>query len=75
MTTSTPRDARGEEDDDYYNYPDDPDDEDGDCFWCAGEGVSECSDPIECCNRHDKWGNCRCASCGGTGRAKDMTIW
>lgn len=47
----------------------------GDCHWCAGEGWTECDDPIQCTNEHSPDGLCRCSSCGGSGRAKDMTIW
>lgn len=56
----------------------------GRCFWCAGEGWDECDDPIECTNAHHVVKNpdgsyagqlCRCSSCGGSGLAKDMTIW
>lgn len=50
-------------------------DDDRDCYWCAGDGWQECPDPIECTSPHNKWGECRCGSCGGSGLAKDMTIW
>lgn len=46
-----------------------------DCHWCGGEGFSECDIPLECTKRHNQWDECPCASCGGTGCAKDMTIW
>jgi hypothetical protein len=56
-------------------HGDDEDDEDGDCFWCHGEGWRECDDPIQCTSPHNKYGECQCGSCGGSGRAADMTIW
>lgn len=46
-----------------------------DCYWCAGEGWEECDDPIQCTDEHDVLGQHRCSSCGGSGLAKDMTIW
>lgn len=52
-----------------------PDGESGDCHWCAGEGWDECDDPMQCTNAHSVEGLCRCKSCGGSGLAKDMTIW
>ena len=57
------------------------DDELGDereCFWCGGDGYGECDDPIQCTRRHlggSYDDGCPCASCGGSGLAKDMTIW
>lgn len=54
---------------------DDWDDEDRDCYWCHGEGWDECSHPLECTKQHSRDGLCRCDSCGGSGLAKDMTIW
>lgn len=56
-------------------YDDDDDDNDGDCHWCGGDGFHECADPIECTSPHTSDGFCQCSSCGGTGNAKDMTIW
>lgn len=54
---------------------DDPDDAyEADCFHCDGEGWVECDDPIQCTREHYN-DLCRCSSCGGSGRAKDMTIW
>lgn len=53
----------------------DPDNPSGRCYWCAGEGWDECDDPIQCTEEHDALGQCRCSSCGGSGFAKDMTIW
>lgn len=47
----------------------------GRCHWCAGDGWTECSDPIQCTSEHNELGECRCGSCGGSGRAEDMTIW
>lgn len=57
--------------------PDEPVDdmESGDCYWCGGDGWEECDDPIQCLDYHNQWGEHRCGSCGGSGRAKDMTIW
>ncbi|HET7552177.1 MAG TPA: hypothetical protein VFK04_12875 [Gemmatimonadaceae bacterium] len=58
------------------DFDDDPyDTEERDCHWCGGDGWVECNDPIQCTKEHDKWGCCRCSSCGGSGDAKDMTIW
>lgn len=57
--------------DDCYAY----DPELHDCFHCGGDGWRECDDPIQCTYEHNKWGECRCPSCGGSGAAKDMTIW
>jgi hypothetical protein len=55
---------------------DDLDDENGgECHFCGGEGYEECDDPIQCTKRHTADGLCPCASCGGSGLAKDMTIW
>lgn len=51
------------------------DDEDRDCYWCGGDGWGECSDPIQCTSPHNAYGECQCSSCGGSGLAKDMTIW
>lgn len=57
-----------------------PDDSD-ECYWCGGEGWTECNDPIECTQPHRNYRlsglyrECPCGSCGGTGLAKDMTIW
>jgi hypothetical protein len=60
---------------------DEMDDDDRECFHCGGEGYHDCPDPIECTSPHlggqyrDGIENHRCDSCGGSGRAKDMTIW
>jgi len=63
--------------------PDDGEDE-FECFHCGGEGWDECDDPLECTKAHHIIKNpdgsyagqlCRCSSCGGSGLAKDMTIW
>lgn len=51
------------------------DETDGNCYWCGGDGWDECDDPIQCTKPHDRYGNCPCSSCGGSGRARDMTIW
>lgn len=45
------------------------------CHWCGGEGWDGCDDPIQCTRSHNKFGECQCGSCGGSGLAKDMTIW
>lgn len=58
--------------------------DDPNCFWCGGERWDECDEPIECTSAHRVIYNadgsfggqlCRCASCGGSGLAKDMRIW
>ena len=61
---------------DHGDYDDEQDDADadGDCYWCGGDGYDECSDPMQCTHRH-VCGLCPCRSCGGSGLAKDMTIW
>lgn len=60
------------------DVPDEYDDpgyeDDRRCYWCGGDGWDECDDPIQCTNEH-QYGLCRCSSCGGSGLAKDMTIW
>ena len=57
--------------DDDVDFDDEP--SDGDCFHCGGEGW------IDGYDEDPLWFNPgeleRCASCGGSGRAKDMTIW
>lgn len=58
--------------DDLY---DEEDEDGGDCFWCGGDGWVECDDPIQCTYPHNGLGECPCSSCGGSGAAKDMTIW
>ena len=60
--------------DDEYEYEYDPD-YCADCHWCGGDGWVECDDPIQCTYYHDEYGLHRCSSCGGSGAAKDMTIW
>lgn len=48
------------------------------CFHCAGDGYVECHDPIQCTRPHlggSYDAGCPCGSCGGSGLAKDMTIW
>ena len=49
--------------------------EDDSCTHCAGDGYDECRDPIQCTRPHTTDGLCPCGACGGTGRAKDQTIW
>ncbi len=52
----------------------DADPTEADCFHCGGDGWVECDDPIQCTRAHS--GDLHpCASCGGSGLAKDMTIW
>lgn len=57
--------------DDWPEY-DDCDDDNG-CFHCDGEGWTDAhgEDPINFAEGEMM----RCSSCGGSGRAKDMTIW
>ena len=66
-------------DDDFDEY-----EFDDECSWCDGEGEDECNDPIQCTRRHTTMEHpetgqvfqfCVCAACGGSGRAKDQTIW
>jgi hypothetical protein len=45
------------------------------CQFCCGDGWHECDDPIQCTYQHNAFGECRCSSCGGSGLAKDQTIW
>jgi hypothetical protein len=69
--------------DDYPPFEDDDEYErDGDCTRCGGERFVECPNPLECTRRHlggDRfgWGRevCPCGACGGTGKAKDQTVW
>ena len=51
------------------------DDESRRCSHCAGDGWVECRNPLECTRPHNKFGECPCGSCGGSGDAKDMTVW
>lgn len=66
MTDETKPSTAADDDDDY---------EFGRCHFCGGEGWDDCDDPMQCTNQHNRAGQCRCASCGGSGSAKDMTIW
>lgn len=52
-------------------HDDDYEDEDGYCFWCGGDGMVETDDPLW--DGFGAW--VPCSSCGGTGKAEDMTIW
>ncbi len=61
--------------DDDEMWDEDPDAPSGKCHWCGGEGWEECHDPIQCTSPHNEYGECPCSSCGGSGLAKDMTIW
>ena len=54
--------------------PDDIWDDEPDCSWCGGDGWEECDDPIQCTYRHD-WREHPCPACGGSGLAKDQTLW
>lgn len=62
-------------DEDGYPFDDNDSDFDGDsnCYWCGGDGWvdGEEDDPLW----YAPGELARCSSCGGTGRAKDMTIW
>lgn len=59
--------------DDVYDRDDWDEDDDGDCFHCGGEGYVDGyeDDPLWFSPGEME----RCSSCGGSGRAKDMTIW
>jgi hypothetical protein len=46
-----------------------------DCTWCGGDGDEDCNDPLQCTKAHDEFGMCSCPACGGSGRAKDQTLW
>lgn len=50
-------------------------DEERFCSGCGGDGERECDNPLECMNKHDRFGYCRCEYCGGSGLAKDQTVW
>lgn len=66
-------DDDGYSNDDYY-YDDEGDYEgNGDCWHCGGDGWVDGSenDPLWFAPGEFE----RCSSCGGSGRAKDMTIW
>lgn len=63
-----------DDEDDDRSYEDESDGE-RDCFLCGGEGYDDCDDPIECTSPQTRDGLCPCKSCGGSGLAKDMTIW
>lgn len=54
-----------------------PDDEgfEGDCTHCCGEGLVECYDPLQCTSAPAGHDLCPCSACGGSGLAKDQTIW
>lgn len=61
-----------------FNWIDDEDDYGGECYWCGGEGVDECRDPIQCTSYHRHYGSvayCVCKECGGSGLAKDQMVW
>lgn len=54
---------------------DDETDPEAPCLHCGGDGWVQCRDPIQCTRPHNEQDECECASCGGTGLRKDMTIW
>ena len=54
-----------------HDSPADDVDEDDRCFWCGGDGSVETDDPLW--DGFGAW--VPCPSCGGSGAAKDMTIW
>ena len=60
---------------DWYDcdYDDDNYDDDGDCAFCGGDGWIDGyeDDPLW----YEPGEMARCASCNGSGRAKDQTIW
>lgn len=69
-----------------HHYDDDlafEDDSDGDCSFCGGDGERECDDFIQCMGRHATLKLpdgyvvyfCKCTACGGSGAARDQTIW
>ena len=68
VSTSTPPWDEG----DWFDY-DDKFDGDGDCAFCGGDGWIDGyeDDPLWYLPGEME----RCASCGGSGSAKDMTIW
>lgn len=56
------------------------DHDDDECSWCSGEGMQDCDDPLGCTMRHyggPAWrgGYEDCHACGGSGLAKDQTLW
>lgn len=53
----------------------DEDGGDGLCSRCGGDGFVECPRPLECTRVHTEAGQCACGACGGTGNARDQTIW
>lgn len=63
--------SHGREETEFVDVGDDP----MFCYWCGGEGWVQCEDPLQCTRPHTGYGECPCASCGGSGLAKDMTIW
>ena len=61
------------DDDDWLDDEDEFCDECGDCAFCDGDGWIDGyeDDPLW----YEPGEMVRCASCGGSGRAKDQTIW
>ena len=55
------------------DYDDYDSDYDGECFHCAGEGWIDGYEDDQLWYAPGEMQ--RCASCGGSGQAKDMTIW
>lgn len=47
----------------------------GRCYWCGGDGWTECDDPIQCTSPHNEFGECQCSPCNGTGSAKHQWLW
>lgn len=58
-----------------YGGPEDYYLDEDDCTLCAGEGYTECTDPIQCMapNHIGPPGaqECACIGCGGTGHARE----
>lgn len=63
------------EDDDYDDGDPGAYADDDVCTHCGGDGYDDCDDPIQCLRTHTSTGLCPCAACGGSGLAKDQTIW
>lgn len=49
-------------------------DDEMDCTWCCGEGLTECDDPIQCTRPHYE-GWCECSACYGTGLRSKQTVF
>jgi hypothetical protein len=60
----------------FWGYEDDfVEAEDEPCFHCDGDGWDECHNRLECMQVHNRFGECFCRACGGSGLAKDMKTW